>query len=212
MDRDRCVLKDRVYWGEGNRELQPHGHVVEVWAENPQNVTLDCGGSVGKNVFTADRPRARSPPSRGPCPSTASSRGYAVRAVRGESPPVLSGKAGIRTGDEDPNGGVLARGDGVSVSTTRGRTGCGAVVEWALRLCAKLRGAPRRAGSRRVGRVGRLAVNHLRARPSRDSRRALFRVSRVLFPVPYQPAHPLVARGSAACALTCSQKFASSDV
>ena len=44
VNRDRCVLKDGVYWGEGNRELQPHGHMVEVWAENPQNVTLDCGG------------------------------------------------------------------------------------------------------------------------------------------------------------------------
>ena len=56
INRDRCVLKDGVYWGEGNRELQPHGHMVEVWAENAQNVTLDCGGrSIGKNIFTADR-------------------------------------------------------------------------------------------------------------------------------------------------------------
>jgi len=31
-------------WGEGNRELQPHGHMMQVWAENAQNVTVDCGG------------------------------------------------------------------------------------------------------------------------------------------------------------------------
>ena len=56
VNRDRCVLKDGVYWGEGNRELQPHGHMVEIWAENAQNVIIDCGGrGVGKNVFTADR-------------------------------------------------------------------------------------------------------------------------------------------------------------
>jgi hypothetical protein len=55
VNRDRCVLKDGTYWGEGNRELQPHGHVLEIWAENAQNVTLDCGGkSVGKNVFASD--------------------------------------------------------------------------------------------------------------------------------------------------------------
>ena len=56
VNRDRCVLKDGTYWGEGNRELQPHGHMVEVWAENAQEVTLDCGGkSVGRNVFAGDR-------------------------------------------------------------------------------------------------------------------------------------------------------------
>ena len=42
--------------GRGNRELQPHGHMVEVWAENAQEVTLDCGGkSVGRNAFAGDR-------------------------------------------------------------------------------------------------------------------------------------------------------------
>jgi hypothetical protein len=56
VNRDRCILKDGVYWGEGNRDLQPHGHVVEVWAENANNVTIDCGGrSIGKHVFTADK-------------------------------------------------------------------------------------------------------------------------------------------------------------
>ena len=56
VNRDRCVLKDGVYWGEGNRELQPHGHMMQVWAENAQNVTVDCGGrSMGKNIFSADK-------------------------------------------------------------------------------------------------------------------------------------------------------------
>ena len=107
VNRDRCVLKDGVYWGEGNRELQPHGHVVEVWAENPQNVTLDCGGrSVGKNVFTADRHAGESASVTG----SVSVHGVVTRrcAVRADPAanhrPYYPGRPGYGPGTKDPNG------------------------------------------------------------------------------------------------------------
>mmetsp|Transcript_2770 Transcript_2770/g.10043 ORF Transcript_2770/g.10043 Transcript_2770/m.10043 type:complete len:1382 (-) Transcript_2770:89-4234(-) len=56
INRDRCVLKDGTYFGEGNRELQPQGRLVELWAENANNATVDCGGkSIGKKIFQVDR-------------------------------------------------------------------------------------------------------------------------------------------------------------
>ena len=60
-NRDRCVLKDGTYWGEGNRELQPHGHMVEVWAENAR------GGHAGlrREVRRAQRLRRRQARRRG---------------------------------------------------------------------------------------------------------------------------------------------------
>eukprot|EP00793_Prasinoderma_coloniale_P001378 PRCOL_00005153-RA len=43
VNRDRCVLKDGVYRGLGNSNLSPHGKMVEVWAENAHQATIDCG-------------------------------------------------------------------------------------------------------------------------------------------------------------------------
>merc|ERR1712100_453751 len=60
INRDRCVLKDGVYWGEGNRELQPHGHMVEIWAENAQNVIID--GVVMRRCTVRADPKANPRP------------------------------------------------------------------------------------------------------------------------------------------------------
>lgn len=107
VNRDRCVLKDGVYWGEGNRELQPHGHMIEVWAENAQNVTLDCGGkSVGKNVFASDRHAGEAAIATG----SVSIKGVIMRrcTVRADPAPdyrpYYPGRPGYGPGARDPNG------------------------------------------------------------------------------------------------------------
>ena len=52
VNRDRCVLKDGTYWGQGNRELRAPGRVIQIWAENNDKVTIDCeGASIGRTVF-----------------------------------------------------------------------------------------------------------------------------------------------------------------
>lgn len=107
INRDRCVLKDGVYWGEGNRELQPHGHMVEVWAENAHNVTLDCGGkSIGKNIFTADRHAGEHVTVVG----SVSIHGVVMRrcSVRADPKanyrPYYPGRPGYGPGTKNPNG------------------------------------------------------------------------------------------------------------
>lgn len=109
VNRDRCVLKDGTYWGEGNRELQPHGHVIEVWAENAQNVVVDCGGrSVGKNVFTADRHAGER--GAGGTTGSVSLRGVVMRrcVVRADPAanhrPHYPGRPGYGPGTKNPNG------------------------------------------------------------------------------------------------------------
>lgn len=106
-NRDRCVLKDGVYWGEGNRELQPHGHMLEVWAENAQKVTLDCGGkSVGKNVFASDRHAGEAAVATG----SVSIKGVVMRrcTVRADPAanyrPYYPGRPGYGPGARDPTG------------------------------------------------------------------------------------------------------------
>ena len=107
VNRDRCVLKDGTYWGEGNRELQPHGHMVEVWAENAQEVTLDCGGkSVGKNVFAGDRHGGEDVLATG----SVSIKGVVMRrcTVRADPAPnyrpYYPGRPGYGPGARDPTG------------------------------------------------------------------------------------------------------------
>jgi hypothetical protein len=107
VNRDRCVLKDGVYWGEGNRELQPHGHMVEIWAENAQNVVIDCGGrGVGKNVFTADRHSGE----RASVLGSVSLQGVVMRrcTVRADPKanhrPYYPGRPGYGPGAKNPNG------------------------------------------------------------------------------------------------------------
>ena len=75
VNRDRCVLKDGVYWGEGNRELQP----TATWWRCGQKTRKTSRWTAGEEVWgRTSSPRidtrASPPPSRGPCPSTASSR------------------------------------------------------------------------------------------------------------------------------------------
>ena len=56
INRDRCVLKDGVYAGPGNKELQPRGKMVQVWAEHDARAVIDCkAGSLGAVAFREDR-------------------------------------------------------------------------------------------------------------------------------------------------------------
>ena len=56
INRDRCVLKDGVYAGPGNKELQPRGKMVQVWAENDGHAVVDCkGGGLGAVGFREDK-------------------------------------------------------------------------------------------------------------------------------------------------------------
>ena len=60
VNRDRCVLKDGIYRGMGNNNLVPHGKIVEVWAENAYNATIDCNNEpLGLSHFNQERNAGR---------------------------------------------------------------------------------------------------------------------------------------------------------